>query len=103
MKQHVDKNNSPTGNHDTFMKQHQMEIHENRPAELRAKMTGTFGDCLSRQFSEAIKIRRSDKPVLNSKKVTTGSSFKTRAMKKKKVFRPPEAIYSAKATLERAK
>ena len=36
-------------------------------ADFKASVTHSFRDCLSRQVSEAVYIRRSEKPVLNSK------------------------------------
>ena len=41
--------------------------HHDRPAMFNAKVTGTFKDCLSRQVSEGVEIRRSNKIVLNTK------------------------------------
>ena len=65
-KEHMDKYRSVTCQ-DSFVKQHQAEAHPNEPAAYTAKVTGEFRDCLSRQVSEAIQIRRTDVPVLNSK------------------------------------
>ena len=44
-----------------------MDEHLDRPAEFKAKVTGAFRDCLSEQVTEAAMIRRSDRPVLNTK------------------------------------
>ena len=52
---------------DNFMFQHQKEVHDGTQAEFSAKVTNSFRDCLTRQVSEALYIRRSDTEVLNSK------------------------------------
>ena len=52
---------------DSFIKKHQDEEHDGVPADFGAKVTGVFRDCLSRQVSEGISLRRSDVRVLNSK------------------------------------
>jgi hypothetical protein len=44
-------------NLDSFIKGHQIEKHHDRPAMFKAKVTGTFEDCLSRQVSEGVEIR----------------------------------------------
>ena len=49
------------------MWQHQVDRHEGAEADFTAKVTQSFRDCLSRQVSEGVYIRRSDKEVLNSK------------------------------------
>ena len=54
-------------NMDSFIKKHQVEKHNDRPAEFKAKVMGVFRDCLSRQISEGVEIRRSNRNVLNSK------------------------------------
>ena len=66
-KEHLQKYQSLKRNKDSFMMKHQDEKHAGREAMFRAKVTGTFRDCLSRQVSEGVYIRRSDKQVLNSK------------------------------------
>ena len=66
-KEHMEKYRSERRNPDSFIKQHQVERHQDVPAEFSAKVTGSFKDCLSRQVSEAVQIRRSNGPVLNSK------------------------------------
>ena len=66
-KEHIGKYNSRKRCHDSFIKKHQDEKHEGRQAQFKAKTTGVFRDCLSRQVSEGVYIRRSDKTVLNSK------------------------------------
>ena len=55
------------GNKESFIHQHQQEKHEGAKPNYKAKVTETFRDCLSRQISEAVHIRRSERPVLNSK------------------------------------
>ena len=65
-KEHVNKSTSTTSQ-DSFIKQHQAEVHQDEAANFKARVTGSFRDCLSRQISEAIQIRRSDLPVLNTK------------------------------------
>ena len=66
-KEHVDKYKSKKRRNESFIKKHQVEKHNDRPAKFRARVTGQFNDCLSRQVSEGVEIRRSDKTVLNSK------------------------------------
>ena len=52
---------------ESFIFDHQTLIHGGADAKFSARVTDTFRDCLSRQISEAVTIRRSDKTVLNSK------------------------------------
>ena len=52
---------------DSFIKIHQLEKHNDEPADFNTKVTGSFQDCLTRQVSEEIEIIRSEQPVLNSK------------------------------------
>ena len=66
-KEHMEKYCSEKRNPDLFIKQHQIDRHQDTPADFKAKVTGSFKDCLSRQVSEAVQIRRSNGPVLNSK------------------------------------
>ena len=66
-KEHIGKYKSRKRSHDSFIKKHQEEKHQGRQAQFKAKTTGVFRDCLSRQVSEGVYIRRSDKTVLNSK------------------------------------
>ena len=66
-KEHTDKYRSNKRNVDSFIKKHQDDKHHGGPANFKAKTTGVFRDCLSRQVSEAVHIRRSEKDVLNSK------------------------------------
>ena len=66
-KEHIEKYKSKKRSHDSFIKKHQVEKHQDRPANFNAKVTGVFRDCLSRQVSEGVEIRRSDQSILNSK------------------------------------
>jgi hypothetical protein len=50
----------------SFMKKHQQE-HQAMQPEYNAKVTGRVRDCLTRQIKEAVQIRRSSVPILNSK------------------------------------
>ena len=54
-------------NKESFMKNHQIEKHHGADADFSATVTGRFRDCLSRQVSEGVHIRRSQHIVLNSK------------------------------------
>ena len=54
-------------NKDSFMLDHQLDQHQGEEAQYVTKNVKNFQDCLTRQISEGIYIRRSDKPVLNSK------------------------------------
>ena len=49
------------------MTKHQTEKHHGAEADFAAKVTSSFRDCLSRQVSEGVYIRRSEYEVLNSK------------------------------------
>ena len=64
-KEHNDKSLAKAS--DSFMWVHQEEKHSGAEADFNAKVTHSFRDCLSRQVSEAVYIRRSDIPVLNTK------------------------------------
>ena len=66
-KEHIEKYKSKKRSHDSLIKKHQVEKHQDRPANFNAKVTGVFRDCLSRQVSEGVEIRRSDQSILNSK------------------------------------
>ena len=65
-KEHVAKSVGPKQN-ESFFKKHQVEKHNDLQADFSAKVTGSFEDCLTRQISEGISLRRCDKMVLNSK------------------------------------
>ena len=51
----------------SFMHKHQEKEHQERPGSYMAKVTATAKDCLTRQVREAIHLRRSAVPTLNSK------------------------------------
>ena len=55
------------GKKESFMHQHQEDRHQGEEARFRTKVTGAYRDCLTRQISEAVHIRRSEIEVLNSK------------------------------------
>ena len=50
----------------SVMQKHKQE-HQALQPEYKAKVTGRVRDCLTRQIKEAVQIRRSNVPVLNSK------------------------------------
>ena len=66
-REHISKYESRKLNKDSFIKKHQIDAHNDRPAQFKAKVTGVFKDCLSRQISEGVEIRRSSRNVLHSK------------------------------------
>ena len=51
----------------SFMVKHQNNEHQGEVALYKAKVTANTRDCLTRQVREAVLIRRSQVPVLNSK------------------------------------
>ena len=51
----------------SFMFKHQNIEHQGEQAKYRAKVTASTRDCLTRQVREAVLLRRSQVPVLNSK------------------------------------
>ena len=51
----------------SFMYKHQTSKHDGLEADFKAKVTGSFNDCLSRQVSEGVSIRRCSVEVLNLK------------------------------------
>ena len=51
----------------SFMVKHQSQEHQGDEGSYRAKVTTSTRDCLTRQVREAVLIRRSQVPVLNSK------------------------------------
>ena len=65
-KEHV-QNYRRRRNGESFMKKHQMDRHHGAEADFGAKVTGVFRDCLSRQVSEGVFIKRSPHEVLNGK------------------------------------
>jgi hypothetical protein len=64
-KEHI--SNYEARNRESFMKNHQQEKHHGADADFSAEVTGRFKDCLSRQVSEGVHIRRSQHVFLNSK------------------------------------
>ena len=64
-KEHDDnyRNNRPK----SFMRKHQERKHNGLPGQYKARLTGNFTDCLSRQVCEGVSIRRSPVEVLNGK------------------------------------
>ena len=64
-KEHDDKFKNQA--EDSFMSKHQDSKHPGQPGMFAAKVTGTFRDCLSRQVSEGVHIRRCEYQVMNSK------------------------------------
>ena len=55
---------SKSGN---FIEEHQRAVHGGAVPDFSAKVTHSFGDCMTRLVSEAVSIRRSEIEVLNSK------------------------------------
>ena len=66
-REHVQKYKGRKTREEHFMTLHQVERHGGVPADFSAKVTGNFTDCLTRQVSEAVFIRRREVEVLNSK------------------------------------
>ena len=56
---------------ESFMKNYQLEKHHGADADFSATVTGMFRDCLSRQVSEGVHIKRSQHIVLNSEMAPT--------------------------------
>ena len=56
-----------TQDKESFMIKHQAEKHDGQPASFEGRVTGSFRDCLSRQVSEGVTIRRCPYKILNSK------------------------------------
>ena len=59
--------NYRSGSPNSFMLKHQLKEHQGREGQYTAKVTANIRDCLTRQVKEAVLIRRSSRPVLNSK------------------------------------
>ena len=55
------------GDAKSFMLKHQVKEHSSVTGDYLAKVTGSASDCLTRQVREAVLIRRSQVPILNSK------------------------------------
>ena len=49
------------------MANHQAEEHQGESGHIQAKVIKSFQDCLTRQISEGVYIRRSEVQVLNTK------------------------------------
>ena len=67
VQEHMSKYQSRKTRADSFIHTHQNERHAGQPAEFEAKLIGSFKDCLSRQMSEGVHIRRGGPDILNSK------------------------------------
>ena len=52
---------------ESFIRKHEEECHEGHEVQLKARVTHSNKDCLSRQIREGVQIRRSNKPILNSR------------------------------------
>ena len=52
---------------DSFIRKHEIEKHDGRTVEMRARVTRTNRDCLSRQIQEGVDIRTCQQPIMNSK------------------------------------
>ena len=66
-KEHLKKSESKKQCQDSFIKKHQEAKHGDAPPDFDAKVMEKFRDCLTRQVSEGVAIRRSSKTTLNSK------------------------------------
>ena len=56
-----------SGKEDSFLTKHQMDKHHGLPAEYSAKVTGIYKDCLTRQITEGVDIRRCPAILMNTK------------------------------------
>ena len=52
---------------ESFMAKHQRDRHFGADADFQTRVRSSFKDCLSRQVSEGVYIRRCEKETLNSK------------------------------------
>ena len=52
------------GKKESFLYQHQEDRHQGEEPRFKTKVTGVYRDCLMRQISEAVSIRRSEIEVL---------------------------------------
>ena len=64
-REHVDKYENRK--EDSFILRHQEERHDGHPAAFDAEVTAAFRDCLTRQVSEGVHIRRCKMNTMNSK------------------------------------
>ena len=51
----------------SFILKHQQKKHNGQPGNFNAKVIASYNDCLSRQVSEGVRIRRCENEILNSK------------------------------------
>ena len=51
----------------SFLSKHQIEKHQGIDAEYSAKVTGQYNDCLTRQVTEGVFIRRCEANIMNTK------------------------------------
>ena len=66
-KEHEQKYRNKKNSQESFMKKHQAEKHAGVEPNFEARVTNVFRDCLTRQVSEGVSLRRSNVEVLNSK------------------------------------
>ena len=66
-REHVSKYQSRKTRGESFIATHQDQKHTGLPADFKAEVMGTFKDCLSRQVSEGVHIRRGGQDILNTK------------------------------------
>ena len=52
---------------DSFLVKHQLEEHQGAAAEIAAKVTGVYSDCLTRQIAEGVLISNSNTVLMNTK------------------------------------
>ena len=52
---------------DSFLVKHQLEEHQGAAAEVTAKVTGVYPDCLTRQIAEGVLISKSNTVLMNTK------------------------------------
>ena len=64
-KEHLDNYNK--GGEKSFMKKHQRRKHGGAPGSYKARVVGSYKDCLTRQVGEGVSIRRCPVEILNSK------------------------------------
>ena len=67
-KEHLGNLNRDTNDEDSqFMKTHMAEYHEGMESKFVAKVTHANKDSFTRQVREGVQIRRSKRPVMNTK------------------------------------
>ena len=52
---------------ESFIRKHELDKHDGKTVEMRARVTHTHKDCLSRQIQEGVDIRTCQQPIMNSK------------------------------------